>query len=380
MSVEGLVGDIYDSMLGDQSGIEALLCRMAETCGGMTASLAVDSPVSDLRKAVTPRVDPHVMNSYLQHWAASDPVFARAATMPAGHIGGLGLGEKEDFVKSPLYHESWKQGGLGVQRRFANLATGNSHLVNFAVFSDPRNETLATDVDRHLSILLPHLARATSLLVKTRQLEVERMFLAAGESRAGTVLFVLDRDGKIVFLDDDAIELTCREAEIQITAGRFGLQTSSNDMLLRRRLDALTCCNFELLNDIPIRWQSATDGRWLELEVLPCTNEIAPTIIDPACAAKSAVVVLLKDIQAKRDHLSGFLQEEYTLTHSEALLTVEMLDGSGREIAAQRRGISINTARAHLRSVFSKMSITREAELIATVRDAYRMYCVRKPN
>jgi DNA-binding CsgD family transcriptional regulator len=58
------------------------------------------------------------------------------------------------------------------------------------------------------------------------------------------------------------------------------------------------------------------------------------------------------------------LRALYGLTDAEARLTCALLEGARLEDYAERVGISMNTARTHLKSVFAKTDTDRQAELM----------------
>lgn len=58
------------------------------------------------------------------------------------------------------------------------------------------------------------------------------------------------------------------------------------------------------------------------------------------------------------------LKALYGMTEAEARLTFGLLQGARLEDYAERAGISMNTARTHLKSIFAKTETTRQAELV----------------
>ncbi|QIJ00994.1 hypothetical protein GII23_13380 [Stutzerimonas balearica] len=68
--------------------------------------------------------------------------------------------------------------------------------------------------------------------------------------------------------------------------------------------------------------------------------------------------MLLSDAMARQ--LFGF-------TPSETALVIELANGLSLEEAAQSLGIRRNTARAHLRAVFSKTGDRRQTELVRII-------------
>ena len=60
----------------------------------------------------------------------------------------------------------------------------------------------------------------------------------------------------------------------------------------------------------------------------------------------------------------------FDLTDTEAAIVCDLCAGHAREIIAKKRNIAIATIRAHLRNIFSKVGVNREAELIAKISNS----------
>ena len=58
------------------------------------------------------------------------------------------------------------------------------------------------------------------------------------------------------------------------------------------------------------------------------------------------------------------MRKLFDFTPAETQLALQLADGLALEEAADELGISKNTARAHLRAVFSKTGVTRQATLV----------------
>jgi DNA-binding CsgD family transcriptional regulator len=61
------------------------------------------------------------------------------------------------------------------------------------------------------------------------------------------------------------------------------------------------------------------------------------------------------------------LRVVYGLTAAEAQLTSLMVRGSDMASAARTLGVSGNTAKYHLKSVFGKVGVTRQAQLVRRI-------------
>ena len=79
------------------------------------------------------------------------------------------------------------------------------------------------------------------------------------------------------------------------------------------------------------------------------------------------VAVFVNDPDGGQDLSPEALTALFGLTHSEAALTLALLEGKGLQWAAGRCNMSLNTARTHLKRVFEKTRTHRQAELVRLV-------------
>jgi len=79
---------------------------------------------------------------------------------------------------------------------------------------------------------------------------------------------------------------------------------------------------------------------------------------------KPTVVVYVRDAVGKSLVSNGVTAQLYNLTPAETALALELANGLSLEEASERLNIRRNTARAHLRSIFSKTGVRRQTELV----------------
>lgn len=90
----------------------------------------------------------------------------------------------------------------------------------------------------------------------------------------------------------------------------------------------------------------------------------ASGLIGKAHEFPNYVAVFLRDMEARSAMSADVLCRVYGLTATEVRLSTELARGCSMEDAAKRLGVRLTTARAHLRSIFSKTGVTRQSELI----------------
>lgn len=85
----------------------------------------------------------------------------------------------------------------------------------------------------------------------------------------------------------------------------------------------------------------------------------------PDFFAHSVGVCLIEDVGGKQRHNQQQLRQLFALTATEAIIATMISQGMTLQTVAKKRSISYETARSHLRSIFSKTNTGRQAELAA---------------
>jgi DNA-binding CsgD family transcriptional regulator len=98
-------------------------------------------------------------------------------------------------------------------------------------------------------------------------------------------------------------------------------------------------------------------GRYLHIDVWPVPR--------PGGDGRLAVLLLLRETEGDAASRAEVLRARFGLTPAEVRLALAISDGAGLVSAAERLGIRVSTARAHLKSVFLKTETHRQAELVA---------------
>ena len=77
-----------------------------------------------------------------------------------------------------------------------------------------------------------------------------------------------------------------------------------------------------------------------------------------------AALVYIRDAASKSLASEAVTKQLFNLTKAETALAMELTNGLSLEEAAEALNIRRNTARAHLRSIFSKTGVRRQTELV----------------
>lgn len=119
---------------------------------------------------------------------------------------------------------------------------------------------------------------------------------------------------------------------------------------------------------LPAPLQISTSGnRHLYVDALPVPQGLRAKL------EGAWVLLYFREVQMLPDHCEGLLQRQFHLTPAEAVLARIIGRGESLRAAAEDLGISIWTARSHLRAVFQKTDTHRQNQLAALVAQVEHM-------
>lgn len=204
-----------------------------------------------------------------------------------------------------------------------------------------------------LEFFSPHLREAARLMRLLGRYEA-----ALRQSRAA-----LDHLGFGVWLLDDALQ--CRwmnaAAEEAVRDGVHGLALRAGRLTVR---DTAAASRLQAAlrrvrkGDAPARIASSAGGGRLLLVADPHPGADSGPGVGPG------VLVFLLDPRRPLRPDTGALQRLYAFTPAEIRLVTEFLQGLDLHEASARLGISVHTARTHLKSAMQKTGTARQAELM----------------
>jgi DNA-binding CsgD family transcriptional regulator/PAS domain-containing protein len=217
-----------------------------------------------------------------------------------------------------------------------------------------------------LGAMLPHLARAWRV----------KRALAEMESKVGTLRFVLDRldraivvagpDGEVRFANRAANALLSRGDQLDARQGRlYAKRPQRTDKLLALiRGAAETGIGAGNVAVDALAIPSSDDNPPLAIVAEPLAPAHGGAL---GHAAEPGAILFIGDSEATNRPSAERLGVVYGLTPAEARLTALIVDGQGVASAAEALGVSPNTVKYHLKTVFGKVGVSRQAELVRRV-------------
>jgi len=237
-------------------------------------------------------------------------------------------------------------GGIGVLRREGQEALSSAQLAEANVF-------------------VPHLRRALEVQLTLHGAQRVRLALAEAIDRLPTGLVLLDAQRRVVILNRGAERIAAEKDGLRIDPlhGPIADDARANATLQALIADALDASKMGDLGApgfIGIR--RASGKRSYALMVTPLVPERTPGV-----SGEAVVAIFFADPSARLPTGAQVLEDLYGFTHSEAELVRLLSTGISLEEAAHTRGVSLNTARSHLKHAFSKTGTSRQGELVRLI-------------
>jgi len=282
-----------------------------------------------------------------------NPPLVVATGDPAVRPGALAAGEEAAL------RQVARQGGTGeAGRRIVAFASGPAEAW---LIADTR--AAPERLDELLAGLAPHFASALRTL---RVLEERRIALTANRrilARLDIGILTLAADGRVIGMGPHARAIVEAVAGIAVRRGRIALEDRA---LARDFAAALAACLAACRADPPPPPRAFTlaPPSGLELLLVP-----APPVLAVATVAPAAIVYLHRPDACSPGGavLPQRLRELFELAPLESEIAALLVQGLSIQEAGERLGITRNTARSYLQSLFAKTGVHRQAELVRLI-------------
>ncbi|MDN7141314.1 helix-turn-helix transcriptional regulator [Pseudomonas sp. JQ170] len=227
-----------------------------------------------------------------------------------------------------------------------------------------RDQPRFSDCERALcAMLLPHLRRALHLHAQLDRSESLGSLYFQAISRLSVATIVLDESGSVLQLNPVARDILDSNDGLKLVGGRLEATYPSDnreltrlvrDAFQRGRQGDVGHCNAAALS---ISRPSGQVNLGVVVELIPSQEWVEGK-------GQPTVVVYVRDAVGKSLVSNLATAQLYNLTPAETGLAMELANGLSLEEASEVLNIRRNTARAHLRSIFSKTGVRRQTELV----------------
>jgi DNA-binding CsgD family transcriptional regulator len=276
--------------------------------------------------------------------------------------GGPGFAPGADLSESRFYNDYLRELDLYYQCG-TSIGTNDSHQAVLIMLRARRRGPFEESHRELLCVLESHLIRALQLHARLLDLQLEASGLGAAVDASGLGIVFLNDRGEVSRLN--------RVAEALIAQGD-GLHYRDRQLSAGLRRESL-----QLQTAIKGAVATATErGSHSSCAMLITRSSGKPlqVIVSPfgstrpfGMATPSCFLVFIADPDRKLPPIEALLGTLYGLTPAEARLVMLLTEGETISRAAEKRHITVGTARFALKSVFRKTRTSRQSELLKLV-------------
>lgn len=318
-------------------------------------------------------IDPAYREAYSRHFINLDIYRDLLETAPVGTlIRSNQIVGYEKRHKTEFFNDYQKPQGME-HICGSTLARNNDLTIQFGIHRSKRAGDFGQSESDYLQLVLPHLVRAEQM----------RQLLAAASSRQALAEAALHQLHLGVLLTDAQARplFVNRMAEHYIAFSNGALSLSFCGLKTKKSQDTAQLCRLVVSAAATTAGKglgaggemrvACGDGSFLQLCVVPLSRERlnSGSVAPSACAA--IFISRPGTIRLPWRKVASC----YGLTQAEAKLAVQLANGGSPEEAAEQMGISIHTARTHLKAVFAKTGVRRQSELVAMLLQGVLAYC-----
>jgi DNA-binding CsgD family transcriptional regulator len=225
--------------------------------------------------------------------------------------------------------------------------------------SRPRGvATFDEDEIAFFTLIGQHFSRAISLRRQVLRAKVVQEFQAEALDRLGIAGILVDRDGGELLLNGTARRFIDTHDGIKSIAGRLHAVDDGVDRTFQAAIrSALAAPNATYTNAMRLPRQNG--GPDLSVVI---NGRSSVSILSSRVESMALLFIRDPDVASAAD--TAVLQQLFSFTPAEARVAIGLAKGMSLDAIESQLNIRHNTARSHLRSMFVKTDVTRQAELI----------------
>jgi DNA-binding CsgD family transcriptional regulator len=307
--------------------------------------------------------DPRFGQLYWDKYINLNPLTPTAGHFPVGEVySATDIVPVAQFLETPFYKEWMLPQGWG-DVLSTNLDKAATSRAVFSVARHARDGLVDDDMRRRMRMLVPHVRRSVMVgkLIDNNRVEAAALADTLDGLEAG--MFLVDSGGRLVHANASG-RVMLNEGNVLHANGKLVARDAQADEALRDVFSAASQGDAALGGKGIAVQLTARDGDQFVTHVLPLTSG-ARRQAGVGYAAVAAVFVQ-KAGRATPVSLVE-LARQYHLTAGELRVLGALIDVGGVPEIAQALNLSPATVRTHLRNVFEKTGVRRQADLVKLI-------------
>jgi DNA-binding CsgD family transcriptional regulator len=363
--VLSLIGRIYDAA-ADETLWPAFLEDFANFANGAGTAL-VYHDMTALRGyiAISVRNDPECELKYLEYYGGFDALreawlerFKYAS--PEGVVASEALVDWTRLHRTEYFNDFIER--YDIVHQVSAPITVNAKWASIFTCMRPRKKgPFSSDIVNVTRTLWPHLHRAMKVRRKFTELEGRHRASLGALNQLPTGVILMDDNGRILEMNRAAEQILAQNDGLVAEKEGLAGSTANATKEIRSKVTAaaLTARGTGISAGGLIRVERPSGKRPFSLVVMPVSRlAFSPDGREPAA------MVFVTDPETKSQTAPEALAHAFHLTPAESRLAELLMHGETLVCAAERLGVSHNTARTHLQKIYQKTNTSHQGELI----------------
>lgn len=346
------------SLLDEEEPWRGFLLALAAQVGAEHATLILTPPDDPrLGTNITPSVPAQRAQEYIDRYLEIDPF----VNLPEGrvvmlfeYVGRTGLDRAAEY-------RDWLETFEGSHVMGVDLKVSSGFEARLRLTRSPGGPEFDSAERARVEAILPHLRQTLELHGRLASTRSEHSLLvdAVEQFAVGTIL--LDHRLNVIRLNEVAAAILAEADGIRLAGQSIVFAASATDRAFRaaaREAAAARAPGHRAILGVP----RPSGRRELALVIRPMA---LPDFMQTGQAP--AVALFLTDPSRQRTVRAEAVRKMFACTPTEAEIAAALANGLSVADTAARLGIARNTVRAHLRSIFAKLGLNRQSQLIQLI-------------
>lgn len=362
-----LVQLLTDSLFADDDPWRGFLLALADHVDAEHATLILTPPNDpSLGTNITPSVPPQRAQEYVDRYLEIDPF----VNLPEGRVimmyDYVGPGALD---RASPYME-WLDQVEGAHIMGVDLKISSGFEARLRLTARCGAPVFSDEARRRVEAILPHLRQVLELHQKLATSRSEHSLLvdAVEQLAVGTIL--LDHSLNVIRMNEVAAAILAEADGIRLTGRTIAMDAPQSHQQFRALAkEAVSSRSGKKTNTAENRGilsiARPSGRRELALVVRPVT---LPQFMHTGQAP--AVALFLTDPGRQRMIRPDVVRKVFPFTPTEAAIAAALANGLSVADTANLLSIARNTVRAHLRSIFSKLGLNRQSQLVHLIHSS----------
>jgi DNA-binding CsgD family transcriptional regulator len=269
----------------------------------------------------------------------------------------------DQFVDSEIYQDHFHK--LGIYEILHYCLFDDDRFAAGITFTRPRSKGRFTKREHDfINALVPHIQRAARLHLRLLEVTFNNRIMTEAWNRIDDGVVLVSDKGTVAFHNRAAEDILSSKKSIHVNRnGTLACGTARDSARLRATISSVFAAS-EASNNFGGRLTvSRPDGKHpLDITITPFKEQNRYS-----AGSEQFALVLISDLEKSIASREDALRADYGLTKAEARLAKLLADGHPLPEVGELLNISPNTARTHLKRIFTKTETNRQSSLVKLI-------------